>query len=146
MFSEALGCVFLVEDNPHDVAIFEYAARRMKFPITLQKHGCAQSATAEINRFDLLSDAQLPTLFVLDIELPDMNGDVIFRQIVDVYERRKVAQPAIVFMTHCETENARQCLPLSRFSTLREKPVSLDGYTAIFEEMLVLAKHRKTVH
>lgn len=144
MFPEMVGCAFLVEDNPHDVALFEYAARRLAFPITLRKFDDGASAIAEIASLQHASVAQLPTLYVLDLDLPDIRGTDIFTRIVDIYKARDLPPPAIIFVTNHATEQARSCLAMSDRASLRMKPSSLDGYTEILTHMYDLTNRRKT--
>ena len=106
MFNKPVGCAFLVEDNPDDVAIFEYAARRMDFPITLSKHKTGASARAEIADFVNRTEEQLPSLYILDISLSDMQGDVIFDSIAQAYRNRELDLPPIMFLTSAETPAA----------------------------------------
>ncbi|MEO0635518.1 MAG: hypothetical protein AAFY73_02605 [Pseudomonadota bacterium] len=146
MFNEPVGCAFLVEDNPDDIAIFEYAARKLEFPITLRKHMTGTSALAEILDFSNRTEAQLPAIFILDVSLSDMQGDAVFDQISAAYGTLDLPQPPVVFLTSAETpavvgrvaqtENARIC----------RKPTSLEGYADIFREMFSLTTASSAIH
>lgn len=138
MFDQAVGCVFLVEDSKHDIAIFEYAARRMHFPITLRKHMSGTSALAEINTLHLLDRAQLPALFILDIAIPDVNGVELCKRIKEVYAARGMETPAIVFLTSHPTDEALKLSLTSPHIEVHEKPTRLSDYQNIFQAMFSL--------
>lgn len=145
MFDQAVGCAFLVEDSDHDIAIFEYAARRMQFPITLRTHRTGNSAMAEINAFDTMDASQLPALFVLDIALPDVDGATICKRIRETYAARGATEPNIVFLT---TQPTLTVLNLARQSShieVHHKPIRLSDYQIIFQAMYNLVVH-KPVH
>ncbi|MEN0087446.1 MAG: hypothetical protein AAF737_03320 [Pseudomonadota bacterium] len=146
MFNKPVGCAFLVEDNPDDVAIFEYAARRMDFPITLSKHKTGTSALAEIADFVNRTEEQLPSLYILDISLSDMQGDVIFDSIAQAYRNLELDLPPIMFLTSAETPAAAHRVRNNAKARLCHKPTSLDGYSDVLKQMFELATTDQTVH
>lgn len=139
MFDQAIGCAFLVEDSDHDIAIFEYAARRMKFPITLRKHTTGFSALSEIDTFNQLQTEQLPALFILDISIPDVDGISLCKRIFEVYAARGEDQPKIVFLTSRPTDEAVALAQRFENINIHSKPVRLADYLQIFQAMSALA-------
>lgn len=138
MFDQAVGCAFLVEDSEHDVAIFEYAARRMKFPITLRKHSSGSSALAEINSFNQLEATQLPALFILDIAIADVDGIALCKRILEIYRARGSEEPKIVFLTSRPTGPALAMARMSHNIDIHNKPTRLADYQQIFQAMFAL--------
>lgn len=146
MFNEPVGCAFLVEDNPDDVAIFEYAVRHMNFPITLRKHKSGASALAEIADFVNRTEEQLPSLFILDLSLGDMQGHIVHDSITNTYETLGLDLPPIVFLTSGETSDAARRVVENTKTRLCQKPTSLADYGAVLQEMFVLATASDTLH
>lgn len=139
MFDQAIGCAFLVEDSDHDVAIFEYAARRMQFPITLRKHSTGFSALSEIDTFNQLQTQQLPALFILDISIPDIDGVSLCKRIMEVYAARGADEPNIVFLTSRPTNEAVALASRFHNIDIHSKPARLADYQEIFQAMSTLA-------
>ena len=74
MMNIAIPEVLLVEDNPADVELAEYAMRQGKIKANMHVANDAVTALAFLRREGQYAEAPRPDLILLDLSLPGMNG------------------------------------------------------------------------
>ena len=113
--------VLLVEDQP-DVA----RATALGLELLGAKVVVAATGEEALRQAPLL----LPTLVLLDIDLPDISGHEVGRRL---RERRELDSAVLVALTSWNTPEMRQRSAEAGFAEHVVKPLDLDGLTALLQ-------------
>ena len=74
-----------------------------------------------LNYLDEIADDELPTLIVLDLNMPRMNGTQTLKSLKDNYRYRDI--PVIIFSTSVNTIEMQECMEIGATSYIT-KPVT----------------------
>jgi CheY-like chemotaxis protein len=121
--------ILYVEDNPGEVFLLREAVRKLNENVRLVAAGDGEVALA------LLFEASLrPSVIVLDLDIPKIGGTEVFKAVKSHPELRAV--PTVVFAAKA----ARGQIQLTGFAPdlFLTKPMDLDGYTAVAEQIISL--------
>jgi CheY-like chemotaxis protein len=121
--------ILYVEDNPGEVFLLREAVRRLDENVRLVSAGDGEVAL-EL----LLSATVRPSVIVLDLDVPKIDGTEVLKAVKSHHELRVV--PTVVFAeksarTQIETTGYAPDLFLS-------KPMDLDGYAVVAEKIIAL--------
>jgi chemotaxis family two-component system response regulator Rcp1 len=121
--------ILYVEDNPGEVFLLREAVRKLNENVRLVTAGDGEVALAL-----LLSDRVPPSVIVLDLDIPKINGTEVLRAVKSHPEL--MAVPTVVF---AETAARRQ-IELTGFAPdlFLTKPMDLDGYTVVAKKIIAL--------
>lgn len=125
--------ILLVEDNPQDVELTLRAFRKRKFsnPIHVARDG--EEALDYIHdRGPLAGKAPIPTVILLDIRLPKVDGIEVLRQVKAHPIYRTV--PVVMLTTSQEDTDIRSCYELGVNSYI-VKPVDFDKFLEVVREI-----------
>ncbi len=86
--------ILLVEDRKDDQDLFLGAIAASGLRVTVSIASEATEVVVRLNRIGRYQDATLPALIVLDLQLPDLNGQTLLQVIRTAYRSRKV--PVVV--------------------------------------------------
>jgi len=119
------GLILLVEDSPADVRVTKRAFKKAGLENPIEH--CADGRRA-IN-YLLLSKrpdgAPRPSLVLLDLNLPGVDGREVLRTIKDNEAFRKI--PVVILSTSDDERDVQDCYDLGANSYLK-KPHDLDGF------------------
>jgi CheY-like chemotaxis protein len=121
--------IFYVEDNPGEVFLLREAVRKLNENVRLVSVGDGEVALAF-----LLSASVLPSVIVLDLNVPKVDGTEVFRTMKS--HPGLSAVPTVVF---AET-SARKQIQMTGFAPdlFLTKPMDLDGYMAVAKKIIAL--------
>lgn len=113
--------ILLVEDNPDDQLLTRraFAANSIANPLVIANDG--------VEAVELLhgSGALQPTLIMLDLKLPRMNGHEVLRRIRSDERTRRI--PVVILTSSNEEADVTQCYDLFANSYIR-KPVDFEEF------------------
>jgi chemotaxis family two-component system response regulator Rcp1 len=116
--------ILLVEDNEHDIFFVREALKRIEHRIELSVVTDGAQALDFLSRREPYTQALLPTLILLDLNLPIKSGfDVLAALAHDVQLK---CIPTIILTTSSRTEDITRCYELGANAYL-EKPVGLEN-------------------
>lgn len=96
--------VFLAEDDPDDVYLFQSALAEVDRAIRLQ-HFCDGEQAFDYLRKALILNQPLPNIIVIDLHMPKQDGKMLLRQIKSSPGLRQI--PVVVMSdSHCEVDIA----------------------------------------
>lgn len=122
--------ILLVDDDAVDVMTVERAMRQLKIDVRLI---VAQNGEEALRILD--SSRDKPTLILLDLNMPVMNGVEFLRKVKSDAVFRRI--PVVVLTTSCEVDDKRNCFDLS-VAGYMVKPV---GYPSFIDLMDTLEKY-----
>jgi two-component system, response regulator len=129
--------VLLVEDNENDVILTERAFRKCRVPAALIVAGDGVEALdflfcrkAHAGRDPFLQ----PSLILLDLNLPRVNGLEVLRQIRSDPQTAKL--PVIVLTSSLEEKDRTECYRLGANDYFR-KPVEFDLFMELVQQLKV---------
>ena len=125
--------ILYVEDNPGEVFLLREAVRRLNENVRLVTAGDGEAALAL-----LLKESLRPSVIVLDLDIPKIDGTEVFKAVKSHPELKAV--PTVVFAEKA----ARRQIQLTGFAPdlFLTKPMDLDGYMAVAEKIISLAVDR----
>jgi two-component system, chemotaxis family, response regulator Rcp1 len=121
--------ILYVEDNPAEVFLLREAVRKLNQDVRLITAGDGEVALA------LLFETSLrPSVIVLDLDVPKIDGTQVFKAVKSHPELRAV--PTVVFAEKA----ARGKIHLTGYAPdlFLTKPMDLDGYAAVAEKIISL--------
>ena len=115
--------IFLVEDNPVDLdlTLRAFAKRNMLNPVNVVRDGA--EALTWIPRWE--SGESWPTLILLDLKLPKVDGLEVLRQLKSHTKLRRI--PVVVLTTSAEDNDIQKAYSLGANSYI-VKPVDFDKF------------------
>jgi len=121
--------ILYVEDNPGEVVLLREAVRKLNENIRLVSAGDGEVAL-EL----LLSESMRPSVIVLDLNIPKVDGTEVLKAVKSHRELRVV--PTVVFAEKA----ARRQIEMTGFTPdlFLTKPMDLDGYTIVAEKIIAL--------
>jgi CheY-like chemotaxis protein len=121
--------ILYVEDNPGEVFLLREAFRRLNQNVRLVTAGDGEVALAL-----LLTQSLRPSVIVLDLDIPKIDGTEVFKAVKSHPELRAV--PTVVFAEKA----ARRKIHSTGFAPdlFLTKPMDLDGYTAVAKQIISL--------
>lgn len=119
--------ILLVEDNPDDEKLIIRALRRNNIANEIQ---VAHNGEEALNV--LLSDAPLPTVVLLDIKLPKIDGLEVLRRLRANDQTRLL--PVVVLTSSSEERDIIDSYHLGANSYVR-KPVEFDKFTEAVKQL-----------
>jgi two-component system response regulator len=121
--------ILYVEDNPGEAFLLREAVRKLNRDVRLITASDGEAALT------LLFEASLrPAVIVLDLDIPKVSGTEVFKAVKSHPELRAVR--TVVFAP----KGARMQIQLTGFAPdlFLTKPMDLDGYTAVAEQIISL--------
>jgi CheY-like chemotaxis protein len=121
--------IFYVEDNPGEVVLLREAVRKLNENVRLVSAGDGESALAL-----LLSESVRPSVIVLDLDIPKIDGTEVLKAVKSHHELKVV--PTVVFAEKA----ARRRIEGAGYAPdlFLSKPMDLDGYMAVARKIIAL--------
>jgi two-component system, chemotaxis family, response regulator Rcp1 len=121
--------ILYVEDNPAEFVLLREAVRKLNEDVRLVSAGDGEVALAL-----LLSEAVRPSVIVLDLDVPKIDGTEVLKAVKSHHELKVV--PTVVFAEKA----ARRQIEMTGFAPdlFLSKPMDLDGYTAVAAKIIAL--------
>ena len=116
-----------VEDDANDVLLFEHACRKAGLNVNLQAVADGEQALAYLKggeKFEDRNEHPFPTLVVLDLKLPCVNGFEVLASMRNEQELRRL--PVIILTSSSQPEDVKRAYDLGANSFL-VKPVAFDA-------------------
>jgi CheY-like chemotaxis protein len=125
--------ILLVEDDPHDVFLFDYALQLLGQPIKLSVRQDGEQALAFLFHTQAGHDEEQPDIIVLDLNMPRRNGF----EVVAALERDPQLKfiPVIVLTTSSSPDDINRCYELGANAYL-EKPLGFAPLLAIVRSIV----------
>jgi CheY-like chemotaxis protein len=121
--------IFLAEDNPADVYLIERALKEHNISFQLEVAENGKQALMFLRRADELDDKDgLPSLIVLDLNLPQHDGAEILQRI---RQTRSLASVPVVVLTSSDSPRDQLTALESGASQYIRKPSNLQDFMAI---------------
>ena len=114
--------ILLVEDNEHDIFFVREVVKRIKKPIELSVVQDGAQALDFLYRREPHTQALLPTLILLDLNMPVKNGFDVLAALADDTQLKCI--PTIVLTTSTRPEDISRCYELGANAYV-EKPAGL---------------------
>jgi len=127
----ALRPILLIEDNPMDIdlTLRAFAKRQLANPIEVVEDG--ESAMARIDQWEQ-GLAEMPSLILLDLKLPKVDGLEVLRRLKASLKLRVIA--VVVLTTSAEDRDVQLAYELGANSYI-VKPVSFDKFLQVAEQI-----------
>ncbi len=129
--------ILLVEDNPDDVALTQVAFRKCRIPCRLVVARDGQEALDYLFRQGRYADRDIdetPSIIILDLKLPYINGLEVLRQIRAEPETAEI--PVAVLSSSIDEKEMRASYKLGANNYFR-KPVDFDHFKEIIQRLCV---------
>ena len=124
--------ILLIEDNPGDVLLIKEALQEIGSSVSLQSVRDGEAALAFLQCDEPHGDVPSPTLVLLDLNLPRMNGLEVLRRIRD--DKRLHALPVIILTTSEAPEDVERAYALQANAYIT-KPANLDALFHMVETL-----------
>jgi CheY-like chemotaxis protein len=127
----ALRPILLIEDNPMDIdlTLRAFAKRQLANPIEVVEDG--EAAMARIDQWEQ-GLAEMPSLILLDLKLPKVDGLDVLRRLKSSLKLRVIA--VVVLTTSAEDRDVQLAYELGANSYI-VKPVSFDKFLQVAEQI-----------
>lgn len=125
--------ILMVEDSPGDSNVMEILLRKEPFPFHLNIAKDGEEGIAFLRRLGPYANAPRPSLILLDLNLPGLDGTEVLKEIKADPDLRSI--PVIVITASVREEDIRTSYELSAACCIR-KPHDLAG----FRDMLTLLR------
>ena len=120
--------IFLAEDNPADVYLIERALKEHNIAFQLEVAENGKQALMFLRRADELDKEGLPSLIVLDLNLPQHDGAEILQRI---RQTRALASVPVVVLTSSDSPRDQLTALEAGASQYIRKPSNLQDFMAI---------------
>ncbi|OHD61897.1 MAG: two-component system response regulator [Spirochaetes bacterium GWF1_49_6] len=127
--------ILLVEDNPSDVELTKRAFKKSSIVNNLVVVNDGQEAIDYIfgtGKFEGRDTAILPTVILLDLKLPKIDGITVLRRIKSDTLFRRI--PVVVLTTSNEDADLDACYDLGVNSYIR-KPIDFNRFAEVVSEL-----------
>lgn len=123
--------ILLIEDNPMDIdlTLRAFAKRQLANPIEVVEDG--EAAMARIDQWEQ-GQADMPSLILLDLKLPKVDGLDVLRRLKSSLKLRVIA--VVVLTTSAEDRDVQLAYELGANSYI-VKPVSFDKFLQVAEQI-----------
>ena len=120
--------ILLVEDDPGDVELTQYAIKKAKILVNLHVARDGLEAMAFLRREGEFADSPCPDLILLDLNLPGMDGREVLAAVKADPQLKSI--PVVVLTTSQSDEDVLKsyCLGANCFIT---KPVGLEQFAKV---------------
>jgi CheY-like chemotaxis protein len=120
--------ILLVEDDPGDVELTQYAIKKAKILVNLHVARDGLEAMAFLRREGDFADSPCPDLILLDLNLPGMDGREVLAAVKADPQLKSI--PVVVLTTSQSDEDVLKsyCLGANCFIT---KPVGLEQFAKV---------------
>jgi len=125
--------VLLVEDDPHDIFLFDYALNMLGQPIKLSVRQDGEQALAFLFNKQPAHHEEQPDIIVLDINLPRQNGFDVLTALERDPQLKFI--PVIVLTTSSYPNDINRCYELGANAYL-EKPLGFDPLLALVRSIV----------
>jgi len=121
--------ILYVEDNPGEVFLLREAVRRLDENVRLVSAGDGEVALTL-----LLSENVRPSVIVLDLDIPKIDGTEVLKAVKSHHELKVV--PTVVFAEKA----ARRQIEMTGYTPdlFLSKPMDLDGYMIVAQKIIAL--------
>jgi len=121
--------ILYVEDNPGEVFLLREAVRRLDENVQLVSAGDGEVALTL-----LLSENVRPSVIVLDLDIPKVDGTEVLKAVKSHHELKVV--PTVVFAEKA----ARRQIEMTGYTPdlFLSKPMDLDGYMIVAQKIIAL--------
>jgi two-component system, chemotaxis family, response regulator Rcp1 len=117
--------IFLAEDNPGDVMLVQHVLATHGIQCDLQVVGDGAEALAFVASMGLPGEKPFPDLFLVDLNLPKVDGAAIIREL---RKRPESNRSPIIVITSSSADRDRQRAAELGVSRYFRKPSSLQAY------------------
>jgi two-component system, chemotaxis family, response regulator Rcp1 len=124
--------VLLAEDNDHDVELMQIAFERSKVVIDLHRVKDGEECMAFLQRRAPYSDAPVPDLLLLDLNMPRKSGQEVMAEIAEDPALRHI--PVAILTSSADQQEILKMYKL-RCSAYIVKPVDLEGLTRVVKQL-----------
>lgn len=124
--------VLLVEDNEHDVLLTREAFARSDWSVALHHVSNGEECLAYLRRQGRFSQAARPSLILLDLNMPVMDGREALTELVADPELQEL--PVVILTTSSDSEDVRAMYRL-RCNSYVCKPVEFDRFEQLIREL-----------
>ncbi len=126
--AQATARIFLAEDNPADVYLIERALKEHNVSFHLEVAENGKQALSFLRRVEGPLQDGLPSLIVLDLNLPQHDGAEILQRI---RQTRSLASVPVVVLTSSDSPRDQSAAIESGASRYIRKPSNLHDFMAI---------------
>jgi len=117
--------VLVVEDNPADQRLIAEAFRRYNGSATIYVVGDGSAALDFLHRRDKYANAAVPSLIILDLNLPKKSGLEVLKELKQNPKLKSI--PVVIFSTTSIEEDMKHCYE-SHANAFVTKPSELDAF------------------
>lgn len=127
--------ILIVDDNEADIWLLkDYLAQTNKI-MSIEAIKDGKEALLYLKREGQYADADIPSLILLDLNIPKFNGKEILSELKKTIWLKEI--PVIVLTTSSNPQDKEDCLKMGA-SLYLTKPASLDGYEQMIDTILGL--------
>jgi chemotaxis family two-component system response regulator Rcp1 len=124
--------ILLVEDNPGDARLAVEALKDSEMPNNLHTVGDGEEAMAYLRREGRYADAPLPSLILLDLNLPKKDGREVLAEIKGDPDLRHI--PVVVMTISNSEEDVINTYNLHANCYIT-KPIDLEDFMNVFKSL-----------
>jgi CheY-like chemotaxis protein len=128
--------ILVAEDNPADVYLLKEAFSLQGAEVDIVVVGDGEQALEYVQKHGSTSDAPIPDLIVLDLNLPKSDGSDVLRCI---RESREYAGVPVVVLTSSDSPRDRKTIESLGASCFITKPSDLDAFLALGRTLMSFA-------
>ena len=123
--------ILLVEDNEHDVVLTEISFKKSKLAVNLHHVENGEQCMAFLRNEAPYTDAPMPDLILLDLNMPVMDGREVLAEITA--DDKLCHLPVVVLTTSAEHQDIQDMYRL-RCSSYITKPVDFNQFQRVLQE------------
>ncbi|MCU7494613.1 MAG: response regulator [Ignavibacteria bacterium] len=132
--------ILLVDDNKADIWMIDDFIRERKHNVKLTVLRDGQEAVSYLNKESDFQDAPDPSLIVLDLNMPRLNGKEVLSRISQ--NGRFSHIPVVVLTSSSNPRDEEECRQLGA-DYYFTKPASLEDYDFIVSSFIRIARHSR---
>lgn len=129
--------VLLAEDDENDIVFFKRAFEKVEHPVSVQIVRDGEEAIAYLRGAGQFNDREahpFPTVLMLDLKMPKVDGLGVLRWIVDNPDCKVL--PAIIFSSSAREQDIEEAYHL-RVNTYFAKPTSFHELVPLIESIFI---------
>ncbi len=124
--------ILLVEDNAGDEFLILDAFEQASYPYEIEVVRDGEEALDRIHRTNGFTDAPLPDLILLDLNLPKVDGRAVLRTVKTDHELMQL--PVLILTTSSSERDIEECYELHA-NAYMTKPFKVEDYENIVESI-----------